>query len=248
MPRRLVEIEPLVWADFKKWFGTEWLPGQHVSVIAPTGAGKTTFVGGLLELRRYVLALDPKGGDSTLGGLNFPRLKEWPGDRAVAKLVADNDDKNLPSRYVIGPKVAKNEDYADLRDTTKKALDGAFNLGGFTVYADELQILSDPRMMNLRKEADRMLIAARDKGLSFISSYQAPAWVTPHAGRMSTWVAVSYTRDQDTVDKLAGILGRPRAELRGAIAGLDPFTWLIVGRDPRAPLRVTLPDFIQPKK
>lgn len=248
MPPRRLEVEPLPWAEFKQWFAREWKPGQHLSVIAPTGAGKTTFVGGLLELRKYVLALDPKGGDSTLSGLGYPRLAEWPGDRRVAQIVAKNDDDNKPSRFIVGPRVAKNEDYAALRETTKEALDGAFNLGGFTVYADELQILSDPRMMNLRKEADRMLIAARDKGLSFVSSYQAPAWVTPHAGRMSTWVAVSYTRDQDTVDKLAGILGRPRPELRGAISGLDPYTWLIVGRDPRAPLRVTLPDFIEPKR
>ena len=37
-----------------------WEVGQHVAVSAPTGEGKTTFAFGLLNLRRYVLALDPK--------------------------------------------------------------------------------------------------------------------------------------------------------------------------------------------
>ena len=251
MAGRKLEIEPLVWngrAGFLEWFSSEWQPGQHLSVIAPTGAGKTTFVGGLLKLRKYVLALDPKGGDSTLSGLEYPRLNEWPGDKKIAQMVATNDQNGVPSRYIVGPRVSKSEDYESLRETTKEALDGAFNLGGFTVYADELQILSDPRMMNLRKEADRMLIAARDKGLSFVSSYQAPSWVTPHAGKMSTWVAISYTRDTDVVNRLAEILGRPKPEIRGAISGLDPYTWLVAGRNPREPLRVTLPDFIEPKK
>ena len=71
----LPRVEALGWADeFKPWFAEVWEPGQHLSVIAPTGAGKTTFVGGLLDLRRYVLALDPKGGDSTLSGLGYDRL------------------------------------------------------------------------------------------------------------------------------------------------------------------------------
>jgi len=123
----------------------------------------------------------------------------------------------------------------------KGALDSAWSMGGWTVYADELQILTDRRMMNLQSECDRMLVAARDRGVSFVSSYQAPAWVTPHASRQATWVAVSYTRDAAVVDRLAEILGRPKAEIRGALQGLDRFSWLIVGRDPREPYRVTIP-------
>jgi len=130
---------------------------------------------------------------------------------------------------------------------TRQALVGSFDMGGWTVYADELQILTDPRMMDLRKEADKILIAARDRGISFVSSYQAPSWVTPQAGKQSTWVAVSYTRDTDVVNRLAEILGRPKAEIRGALAGLDPFSWLFVGRNPREPYRVTIPDFLAPK-
>jgi len=245
------EVEPLVWGapgGFLEWFGQAWKPGEHVSVIAPTGAGKTTFVGGLLQLRRYVLALDPKGGDSTLSGLEYPRLSTWPGERKLGELVAKNDQEGRPSRYILGPRVVRHEDNEKLREVTKEALDGAFTMGGWTLYADELQIISDPRMQGLRKEVDRILIAARDKGLSFVSSYQSPSWVTPNAAKMSTWVAVSYTRDTDVVNRLAEVLGRPRAEIRGAVAGLDRYSWLIVGRDPREPIRVTLPDYIAPKR
>ena len=246
-----LEVEALPWSGTNglgDWFRTTWQPGEHVSVIAPTGAGKTTLVGGLLQLRKYVLAIDPKGGDSTLSGLGFPRLSTWPGERRLAELVRGNDEENRPSRYVVGPRVSRHEDHKVLREVTKEALDSAYNMGGWTVYADELQIMTDHRMMNLRKEADRMLIAARDKGLSFVSSYQAPSWVTPHAAKMSTWVFVSYTRDTDVVNRLAEILGRPKPEIRGAVAGLDRYSWLCVGRDPREPIRLTLPDYLPPSK
>src|ERR1035438_8529098 len=233
---RLPRVEPLGWADeFKPWFADNWNPGEHVSVIAPTGAGKTTLVGGLLDLRRYVLALDPKGGDSTLAGLGYERLTTWPGEKKLAADVADNDEAGKPSRFIVGPRVQHRNDLPKLREVTRQALEGAFSMGGWTVFVDELQIASDQRMMNLRTQCDEILISARDKGLSFVSAYQSPTWVTPHAARMSTWVAVSYTRDVDVVGRLAEILGRPKAEIRGAIAGLDPFSWLIVGRNPREP-------------
>ena len=59
---------------------------------------------------------------------------------------------------------------------------------------------------------------------------------------------MSYTRDREVVDRLAEIMGRPKAEIRGALNGLDRFSWLIVGRDPREPLRVTIPDYVEPRK
>lgn len=249
MGPRALEVVPLVWDDpvngFRAWFRSAWEPGQHLSVIAPTGAGKTTFVGGVLGFRRYVLALDPKGGDSTLAALGLERLDAWPGERRMQQICARNDEDGLPTRYIVGPRAETVADRARLTEESRKALVGAYNMGGWTLYADELQILTDPRMMGLRKEADEILIAARDKALSFVSSYQAPAWVTPHASRMSTWVAVSYTRDVDVVNRLAEILGRPKAEIRGCVDGLDEYTWIVCGRNPREPLRVTLPALVQ---
>jgi hypothetical protein len=245
MARHRLEVEPLIWSEkggFLDWFREAWKPGEHLSVIAPTGAGKTTFVGGLLSLRRYVLALDPKGGDSTLSALGFPRLEGWPGEKRMSQAVSRNDENGIPSRYVVGPKVRSSQDQERLREVMRDTLEDAYSMGGWSVFADELQLLTDPRMLNLRSQVDRMLVAARDRGLSFISAYQAPSWVTPHASKQSTWVAVSYTRDTDVVNRLAEILGRPKPEIRGAITGLDRFSWLVVGRNPREPIRVTIPD------
>ena len=61
--------------EFLPWFADVWEPGQHVAVIAPTGAGKSNFVGQILQAtRRYVLVLDAKGGDSTVENYGFVRI------------------------------------------------------------------------------------------------------------------------------------------------------------------------------
>lgn len=248
MPQPL-EIEALDWhTEFLPWFKDAWEPGQHVSIIAPTGAGKSVFASGIIQQRKYVLALDAKGGDSTLDGLGFPRLAKWPGAKQMAKNVTLNDEEGKPSRYVVGNRARTESERQTLVENITGAIKDAYEMGGWTVYADELMILTDPRQFDLRTEVDRMLIAARDMGISFVSSYQAPTWVTPMAGKQATWVAVSYTRDTDVVNRLAEILGRPKAEIRGAIKGLERYSWIIVGRDPREPLRVTIPEYVAPIK
>ena len=51
------------WPDFLEDFRSEWKPGQHVAMVAPTGQGKTTVLVSLLkECRKFVLGFDPKGG------------------------------------------------------------------------------------------------------------------------------------------------------------------------------------------
>lgn len=243
MPRGF-EVEPLPWADFREWFATEIQPGQHGAIVSPTGSGKTVFAGGLLDLRRYVLAIDPKGGDSSLERLGFERLESWPGERRLAARVRKNDEEGRPSRFVVGPRVRRHEDTGRLGEVIRDTLRGAYSMGGWTVYVDELQLATDPRLgINVRREVDQMLIAARDRGLSCWTSYQSPSWVTPHASRMATWIATSYTRDRDAIRALAGNLGRPMAEVAGMIAGLDPYAFAVVTRDPKAPVRVTIADF-----
>lgn len=249
MPNPQLDILPLDWdTEFLPWFKDAWQPGEHVSIIAPTGAGKSVFASGIIKQRKYVLALDAKGGDSTLDALGFPRLPKWPGSKQMAKNVTLNDEENRPSRYVVGNRARTEADRKGLVDTITACIKDSYEMGGWTIYCDELMILTDPRQFDLRTEIDRMLIAARDMGISVVSSYQAPTWVTPMAGKQATWVAVSYTRDTDVVNRLAEILGRPKNEIRGAIKGLERYSWLIVGRDPREPIRVTIPSYEAPKK
>ena len=176
---------------------------------------------------------------STLG---YERLNKWPGIKEITKKLDKNDEHDLPTRFLIGGANRTEEEYQKLVSTMKSTLEDAWSMGGWTLYVDELQILTDHRMMNLRQQCDRLLIAARDRGISFVSSYQAPSWVTPQASRQASWVAVSYTQDDDVVGRLAEVLGRSKAEVRGAFKGLDRFAWVIVGRNPKEPYRVTIPD------
>lgn len=234
------DVEAMTWTRFQGWFRRAWKPGEHVALVGPTGMGKTTLACGILPLRRYVLAFDPKSGDSTLASLKrygFERCVKWPPPRELRRRI----EKGEAARLIIGPDVRNKDDLPRQKQVFAAALDGAFDEGGWTVYVDELQLMADRRMMQLSPAIERILVAARDRGVSLVSSFQRPANVPRSASDQSTWIAVWYTRDLDVVNRLAEMVGRPKAEIRGAVSGLEKYSLLLFSRVPTDPIRVIRP-------
>lgn len=234
------DVEAMSWKNFQDWFRKAWEPGQHVALVGPTGMGKTTLACGILPLRKYVLAIDPKSGDSTLATLKrygFERCASWPPPRELRRRI----EKGEPARLIVGPVVRNKDDLPKQKSTFAAALDGAFDEGGWTVYVDELQLMADRRMLGLTTSIERILIAARDRGVSMVTSFQRPANVPRAAADQSTWLAVWATRDVDVVNRLAEMVGRPKNEIRGAVSGLEKYSVLLFSRVPTDPIRVIRP-------
>lgn len=238
MPRELdstKEVVGMTWDQFLDWFRSAWRAGQHVALIGPTGAGKSTFAVGILEHRRYVLALDPKGGDTTLATSGYERLTQWPPPSRVWDRLAEG----YPGKFIVGFRTRTILDRARLIELLRATLEGVFETGGFTVYVDEFQLLADRKLMNLAALVEELLIAARDRGSSVVTSYQAPAWVPTAASRQATWVVLWPTRDEDVVKKLAAIAGRPWRVIWEVMQEVPEHHVLIVGRNPRQPMVIT---------
>ena len=244
-----VEIERQDWEDHLAYMRRNFRPGEHLAIVAPTGAGKTTYAVGLLGGRRYVLAFDPKGGDSTLAGSGFERVTRWDSHRILHK-VRKNDDEGRPTRLIVGKVVKTHEDKDTHRSLMAKALHDSWEHGNWTCYVDELQLTCDRRMLNLGDVVEEFLIAARDKGLSVVTSFQRPANVPRAASDQASWFVVGRTRDVDVVKRLAEMAGRPYAEMRGAIRGLASVkhSWLIFSRNPYDPMFLTVPKPVTRKR
>ena len=172
------QIDGMPWPAFETFFAERWQPGQHVALVGPTGMGKTTMAGAILPLRKYVLALDPKGGDSTLGALEkrgFERIDHWV-DRfekhGPPRSVREKIGNGEPARLIVSHAHRTADDFVKLKALLLQVLNAAFEQGGWTFYMDELQVACD--MMGLKKDMERLLIASRDRGVSVVSSFQSP--------------------------------------------------------------------------
>lgn len=231
------EIAGKSWDQFLDDFRAEWKPGQHIAIIAPTGQGKTTVLVSLLDLRTWVLAFDPKGGDDTLAKTRYPRLPDWP----PRSKDFDKMARGEPVKYLVGPKIDRRADRPKLVAAQARVLEGAWDTKGWTVAVDELQIMADK--MGQADAIDELLIAARTRKISVVSLFQRPADVPRAAYQMASWIFLGLTLDTDTINRLAEIVGRPKYEMRGAVNGLAnaDFSWLVVPNNPRRPMVLTLP-------
>ncbi len=209
----------------------------------PHGGGltsKTTFTAGLVQTRRYVLALDAKGGDKTLGKLGWERMTRWPPSRQERQDMAEGQ----PFRRIVGGLQRHQAARVQRRELHRSILAAAMEEGGWTILAPDLAALTARQFGNAWDEMVELLILARDAGTSIVTDFQRPAGIPREAGEMATYLGIGYTRDKDTVSRLAEMMGRSAAEMRGAVEALSelPYGWLVVSRRPRDPILLTRPE------
>jgi hypothetical protein len=241
MPVKTEEVVAMEWeGEFLPYIRSHWKQGEHWALVAPTGEGKTTFVSQLLgRLRRYVLFFDAKGDDMTLDDTGWDRISRWPISHEYRKMMQEGK----PVRLIVGAGGRTPKARTARRELQLQVLEAAHQEGAWTIAIPDLALLTDRRFGGAGDKVTELLLTARSAKVSVVTEYQRPAGVPREAADQATFLATSYTRDVDTVARLAEMLGRSRVQMRGAVRGLGqaPFTWIVVSRRPRDPLIVTKP-------
>lgn len=216
-------------------------PGQHWALVGKTGYGKSTFAAGVLDLRKYVFALDPKGEDETLEAAGFTRITGVPPHKPFPKEVQRALDEGRGSKVVVGLATRTRRADAANRELMEQALEYARQAGGWSLYVDEYQILADGRMYNLGTEVSRLLISARRDMLSVLTSFQAPSWVPKVATRQATIVCVWPTQDEDMIKNAARAAGRPWRRVKAILEETEQYNVLVIPDDIKAPMMIVKP-------
>lgn len=228
---------------FLQWLAVSWTPGKHFALCGPTGEGKTTFAVWALMQRKWVMALDPKGEDDTLEDSGFIRITSFPLPRKIRNAIAEGE----PARLIIGGSARTDAEERALRRLMKEAIDQVRQQGGWTIYADEFQVLADLRMFGLGKPIEQLLIAARKNRTSVMTSFQAPAWVPKASTRQAAFIALWPTRDRDMIRNVATAAGRPWRELEAAVDVLPQYFVIIIPSNIHSPMIVVHPPKVPPK-
>ena len=245
-PPRLDELAAVVglpWEKFLAYMAWAWKPGQHIAMIGPTGEGKTTFAAGLLEQRRWVLALDPKGEDETLSASGYERvatlptanrgpwyrLRNWEAARQWDR-IENRIAEGLPARIIVGGPARTDDQDAANQALMRKTFGYAREAGGWTVYVDEFELISSQRMFRLGPQVERMLISARRDKTSVVTSFQAAAWVSKHATRQARFAVIWPTGDRDMIKNVAQSMGRDWRQLAAGVDELPAWHVLVIPR------------------
>ena len=240
-----VELPPFVeWEDFyARW---RWNQGEHVTVIGPTGTGKTTVMRALLP-KRYeaggsVCVVGTKTRDSTLvewakaDGLT--RVKSWPPkwpgwwwDRPAGDEWA--------GRVMLWPKLNTPEDIYDMADVVRTAMGSMFTAGNWCVVADELWYWCAE--MGLSHELKTWWSQGRSAGLTVVGSTQRPADIPLLAYDSATHLFFFNDSDENNLKRVSGLGGLPSRETREIVRALPFHDVLYINTRLRVMLRTRVP-------
>lgn len=192
-----------------------WEQGEHVTLIGPTGMGKTTLALAIVEARAYVLALATKPKDATMDKLVRRRtwrlVKRW--DRMPRVLRG-------PTRIVFWPVYRTPDDEPAQAVQIAQAMRGTFTQGGWCVMVDELWYLE--KKLGLSRLVETFYTQGRSIGLSVLAGTQRPAHVTLLAYDQATHLFLWGDSDERNLKRIGGLNGLKSQTVRDIVASLPP--------------------------
>lgn len=211
------------WETLRRRLAAEWKPGEHWTLLGPTGTGKTHAALTLASLSAYTLVIVTKRQD--------PLMRELLG-RGDYRLVRDlredviwtESGEPLYPRLIFWPqapeKASARQRVAIQAAEIRKALDWADRTGGWTVLIDELMWAANN--LKLERELESLYFQARTQGVSVIGAAQRPRQVPLLALNQSTYLLIWQTSDSQDIERLRELsAGFPRHLIERSVMTLS---------------------------
>lgn len=208
-----MNVDQLDWETFYDRF--RWRQGEHVTLVGPTGSGKTTLGLAILPKRRYTLVLAAKPKDPLISDLKkqgYTISRDWPPPPIEI----------TGGRVVYWPKMKDPEDVIAQRDGFAAALADAYRQGGWTIFIDELQYVTDREFLGLAPLAKLLWQHGRSLNVSIVGGTQRPAHIPLAAYSQATHLFFWRSNDAADLKRLREIGGAidPKG-LQAAILALE---------------------------
>lgn len=237
------ELPPRVPFDvfMRHW---RWEQGEHVTVVGPTGTGKTTLIRALM-VKRYdaggavaVLATKPRDANLTRwareDGLTV--VREWPPSWPWWKRTPEDVD-GVPwdRRVMVWPHLRGAEDVPHMAAVHRRALGDTFAEGSWCVVAEELHYLSD--VLRLDDELVTAWTQGRSNGVSIIGGTQRPVNIPLYAYSSATHLFFFGDNDEVNLARIQGLGGLSGGVVRETVRALPFHDVLYVNTRRRVMLR-----------
>lgn len=197
-----MEPRTIAYNDFVRGF--RWNAGEHISIIGPTGSGKTTLAYHLLRNRKYVAIMATKPRDISLSSLaknqKYETITRWP-------------PRYNTNKVIVWPKFRPN-DISNQTIAINDALLNIFNEGGWTVYIDETWYIDN--ILRLETLLKIYWTQARSMDISLMAGTQRPRDVPLLMYSQATHLFFFRFGDDSDIKRIGGI-GAANSRIIGQI-------------------------------
>lgn len=213
------EIPTVHFEQFMHDWRVRYRQDQHVTIIGPTGCGKTTLATELIRQRGHVVAFGVKYKDSTMNRLikkeQWHKCDDWRRRPRTA------------SRIVLWPNASNLETVAKLHQKTfGDALRSIYRIGHWTIWIDELTYLADH--VGLKKLIRQMYMLARSNRISIVASAQRPAFVPLEAYSQASHLILFKTGDERDLTRIGSMNGHDSKRIANTVSMLPRHYFLHV--------------------
>lgn len=218
--------EPLLydlpWAEFMEdW---QWRQGEHITMVGPTGSGKTTLETAILPRRDFVVFLSTKRIDSTQN-----RLKDM-GYKTIHSGAELHPD--VTPRAILRPPWPDDASAKELKNihasVFREAMMRVFRTGYWTIVMDEARYLT--KDLGLAPEAELLWLQGRSLKISVVAGTQRPRWIPLEAYDQATHLFFWKDSDRENVERIAEMAGLNRRAVQGIVPRLDEHEMLYANR------------------
>lgn len=206
-------VQILPWHEARE--AMDWRQGEHITIIGPTGQGKTTLALDLMAQRGYPVVIATKPKDKTLESFikreNYDVIKEWPPKR---------------QRTVLWPDIKRVEDKPNQAYQVYNSLAQMYSAGSYAILIDELSYVIDE--LKCEQPIRTIWQQGRSINLSLVTCILRPSHVPLLAYDQATHVVMFRDSDERNLKRLGG-LGHWRAdEIVSTVSQLRPHEFIVL--------------------
>lgn len=211
--------------------------GEHTTVLAPSGNGKTHLAYQLLqysvteEVPGVVLVMKPKDPTALKwsGRLKFPVIREWPPAKTKALF-----SERKPKGWTVWPRFVYDPQIDDPRHRAlfRRVILDCYKRGNRILFADETYSLEEE--LKLGTELRTVWTKGRSMGCGLFAASQRPAYISKWAYQ-AHHLFLGNDPDEDAQRRLSEIGGAVNpGQVRYVLPTLKKYEFLYINRDEKA--------------
>lgn len=217
------ELEPEFFDTWGKGSDGQTVKSEHVSVVGPTGSGKSNFQSYVLRKRHEIrgtnaIVIATKPADSTLRKMHWPIVRKYP------------PEWGKHEAFILWPESHKDPrtQLLSQRNTIGQCLTDIWHPNSNTIVAfDEIAYVEQE--LRLKILIDRYWREARSLGITIMATTQRPRNVSRYMWSEPTWLVAFRPDDEDEAKRVAEIMGG-RRKFTEPLLELNEFEFIIVKR------------------